>query len=957
MPAPAVPPEIFELVSAFRARAGEYTAAGYNETQLRAEFLNPFFAALGWDVGNTLRPRSQARREVVQEATVVVDGRLRFPDYAFRVGRRATFFAEAKKPWVKIETDRDPAFQARSYGWSAKHPLALLTDFEEFALYDTRVPPAPGDDAEERRVLYLRFDEYADRWGEIADKVSRDAVLDGRFAAYVAGLPGGRSKKTREVDDAFLADIERWRETLAVDLAARNPALTVRQLNFAVQATIDRLVFLRICEDRGLEAHGTLVGLLGEDVYDGLTARFEEADAKYNSGLFHFRKESGRPGEPDALTPSLAAGDAALETVILGLYENPYSFAVLPADILGQIYERFLGKVIRLPDGPGGAAAVEEKPEVLKAGGVYYTPTYIVDYIVDRTVGELLAGRTVVAAERRDRRLDRPLRVLDPACGSGSFLLGAYQRLLDWYLDWYVAHDPETLAGVRNPPVRLAAGKGGGWLLTTAERRRILLAHLYGVDVDAQAVEVSKLSLLLKVLEGDPDVPEDRLFAGARVLPDLSGNVKCGNSLIGTDFYDGAQGTLFDAEARLRVNAFDWDGPDGFPDVMTDGGFEAVIGNPPYLSFSGRQAADIPEDEAAYFDRHFVTDGWQTTHGMFLQKVTANLSQAWVGMIVPDQVGHLDGYAPVRRLLAESAQVREVRYWGEKVFRGVVTPALTLLLQKGGAGLTVIMEEDGRRVDCKLASGAEWSDPTANRLLSRATERSVFLGKSVADPGVHTGNCSKKIILSAAAASETTVPVLEGKQVGRYRCDEPLKVLDLGYKPSGDEYFTIRPLDKYQRAPFVIRQTAPHPIVGPRVGADYFRNSLLALYPLEDGTAVEYVVALLNSRLMRYFYTQTVRESRQKAFPQVKVGSLRKLPIYKVRKDQPSGVEAHDRLSELVGQICELHRQLDFLTTPQEKTALRRQIDGLDRRIDALVYELYGLTAEEIAVVEAATAE
>ena len=232
----------------------------------------------------------------------MVDGRTRFPDYAFRVGGRETFFAEAKKPSVNLDRDRDPAFQARSYGWSAKHPLAALTDFEEFALYDTRVPPRPGDDAAERRLMYLRFEEYPDRWGELAAILSRDAVVDGRFAAYAAALPGGRKARAREVDDAFLADIERWRERLAVDLAARNPGLSAPDLNFAVQVTIDRVVFLRICEDRGLETHGTLVGLLGDGAYQRLLGRFEEADAKYNSGLFHFRKRAGPPrrtGRPD----------------------------------------------------------------------------------------------------------------------------------------------------------------------------------------------------------------------------------------------------------------------------------------------------------------------------------------------------------------------------------------------------------------------------------------------------------------------------------------------------------------------------------------------------------------------------------------------------------------------------------------------------------------------------------
>src|SRR5205814_24048 len=173
--------------------------------------------------------------------------------------------------------------------------------------------------------------------------------------------------------------------------------------------------------------------------------------------------------------------------------DSTYEFSVLPADILGQVYEQFLGKVIRLTE--AHQAKVEDKPEVKKAGGVYYTPTYIVDYIVKNTVGKLLENKTPRQAAK--------LRILDPACGSGSFLIGAYQHLLDWHRDWYVAHDPKKWATGRNPTIY--RGMGGEWKLSTTERKRILLQNIYGVDIDVQAVETTKLSLLLKVLEGESE--------------------------------------------------------------------------------------------------------------------------------------------------------------------------------------------------------------------------------------------------------------------------------------------------------------------------------------------------------------------------------------------------------------------------------------------------------------------
>jgi hypothetical protein len=200
---------------------------------------------------------------------------------------------------------------------------------------------------------------------------------------------------------------------------------------------------------------------------------------------------------------------------------------------------------------------VEYKPEVKKAGGVYYTPKYIVDYIVEHTVGKLLAEcKTPTDAAK--------LRILDPACGSGSFLLGAYQVLLDWHLKWYCEHEPPTWAKKRIPPIfQSTIGNRQstipGWRLTITEKKRILLNNIYGVDIDPQAVEVTKLSLLLKVLEGESQQTLDnqlRLFH-ERALPDLGGNIKCGNSLIGPDFYENQQLELLDDEERYRINVFD----------------------------------------------------------------------------------------------------------------------------------------------------------------------------------------------------------------------------------------------------------------------------------------------------------------------------------------------------------------------------------------------------------------
>src|SRR5213596_874881 len=420
-----VPTEIRELTERFERNKDAYRSPQYNETQLRREFLNPLFKALGWDVDNE-QGYAEAYKDVIHEDAIKVGEATKAPDYCFRIGGARKFFLEAKKPAVDIKHDVSPAFQLRRYAWTTKLPLSILSDFEEFAVYDCRVKPDQKDSAAVARILFIPYGEYAERRDEIASVFSRDAVLKGSFDKYAESNKAKRG--TADVDDEFLKTIEGWRADLARNLALRNPKLTQREVNFAVQRIIDRIIFLRICEGRGIEDYGRLQALTnGERIYPRLAQQFEQADDRYNSGLFHFKKETGRHEAPDELTLNLDLDDRLLRDILKSLYypESPYVFSALAADILGQVYEQFLGKVIRLTE--GHRAVVEEKPEVKKAGGVYYTPTYIVDYIVRATVSALLEGKTP--------RQVAKLRIVDSASGSGSFLIGAYQCLLDWHRD------------------------------------------------------------------------------------------------------------------------------------------------------------------------------------------------------------------------------------------------------------------------------------------------------------------------------------------------------------------------------------------------------------------------------------------------------------------------------------------------------------------------------------------
>jgi type I restriction-modification system DNA methylase subunit len=1012
------PAEIIELVDKFERNLEAYKNPNYKEEQLKQEFINPFFKALGWDVDNTAGAAPQYR-DVIFEDSIKISGGTKAPDYCFTLAGRKIFFVEAKKPSVNIDKDIKPSYQLRRYAWSAKLPLSILTDFEELAVYESRSRPKKTDRASNGRIKYLTYKDYVGQWEYLYNTFSKDAVLKGSYDKYAETTK--KKKGTTLVDDEFLSEIETWRELLAKDIALRNSDLTVDELNYSVQQIIDRIIFLRMAEDRGAEKYGQLQNLLYKQaIYQELCEIWKVADGKYNSGLFHFKDERTQKSPPDKLTPKLEIKDGIFKQIIKNLYypDSPYEFSVLSPEILGNVYEQFLGKVIRLTK--GHQAKIEEKPEVKKAGGVFYTPQYIVEYIVENTVGQLCKDKTPQKVSE--------LRILDPACGSGSFLLGAYNYLLNWHLIYY-----SNLKDKNRLKDQIYKGKNNEWHLTIKEKKRILLNNIYGVDIDHQAVEVTKLSLLLKVLEGENrDVLEaqQKLYK-ERALPDLDVNIKCGNSLIGPEIYNDPDLSLTAKDIK-RINAFDWDSE--HVEIMSNGGFDAIIGNPPYIRIQAiKEWAPI---EVEYYKKEYdsASMGNYDIYVVFVEKGLSILkNNGKLGFIMPQKFYKVKYGESLREIIAKEQNIEKiVNFTCNQVFKKAFVNTGIFVLSKSHSKQFKYVEipkiKDNSPLANVIKESPESTIPnsviTKDRWIIKPLESLNFLSE-VSKKGIPLSSCtsrifqgiktsadpiyvldlleetsssyiafSKKLNKNVELEKELCYKLFKGTEmrpfvplpairiiIFPYKQEDTINLIDekeiqknfpkiYAYLRENKDYLRNRENGKndnaewygYGRKQAITLMHHPkiiNPDLAPKSsfladfdGKYFFLGGAAGGYGIIPNSDINpfYLIGLLNSNLLNFFITSTGQQMESCYFS-YEARFIRNTPIY-IKSENPDDIRLHDNIINLVKQMLQLKNDIKTARTPQSKELIQRQIDATDKQINKLVYELYGLTDDEIKIVD-----
>jgi len=884
--------KIVKLVEKYEAVQRSEKTRSYTEEETKKDFILPLFEALGWSIYD--------KKEVSAEEHIRSSGRV---DYGFYLNGRAKFYVEAKKLDVDIHR-AEFAHQAIRYSWNRGVTWAVLTDFESLIVFNAQ---DIGKDLADKRLFEIPYKEYLERFDQLfwLSREAFEADLIDKEAERV-----GKKLQKVSVSESLYKDLDTCRDILTTALRVCNKGVAPDLLDEGVQKLLDRLIFLRVAEDRGLEPHILRVLIReakasdsGEHIYQSMIKKFRELDEVYNSNLFSehpFETWEEWTGKTEKVIDILYGKK--------GYYE--YDFKVMPADVLGTVYEHYLG--YRLSQSKKGVTLATDAKK-RKEQGIYYTPTFIVDYIVRNALGQILDKCNSVADLQK-------IKVLDPACGSGSFLVRALELIAEKYKDF---------------------GDTGG----TFTKLQILIQNIYGVDLDPQAVEIARLNLLVSALD-------ERMK-----LPLLSHNIKNGNSLI--------SGTDKELEKQFGKNwrdkkPFNWQ--EEFPEVFKQGGFDVVIGNPPW-------GANIDEDVAYYALAYpDSTKRHKDIYKIFVDKAISLLRHGGdLGFILPNTFLYQPRYEDIKEIANKYDNF--VINLGESIFQNVQLPSCILILSKqsGANRFIADLARKNRRVLGQLVSTIDQNymakPSSAKGIIVKNTGlifADVFLLK---DAGVKhqrvdigkgekgKGDLRERIYYHGESKDPRDHPLFTGSDINRYTIlSRPSFFLRNNYQSllDTDEIVYFDKVMMERNLKIVWRQTADR-IRAVVIDKKWFANTLqIAVIRDEYSKRLDiyFCLAIFNSRYIDYLYRRKVMETG-KVFPQVKLGYLRSFPF--VVASRPH----QEVIITLVQSIMKDNIDLSRSTENSERwQKLKMEIQKTDRKIDEEVYKLYGLTPEEIKIVE-----
>jgi len=884
--------KIAELVGKYK-RLDEKEIKSYNEANTRRNFIELLFAELGWSVYD--------KKEVSEEERAS-KGRV---DYAFKLNGISQFYLEAKA--LKENLNKEEYIQqAVEYAYNKGVIWAILSNFESIRVYVAQ---------SNKLCLNLQAANYVERFDDLwlLSRESFEANVIAEWGERYGHLPG-----KQRIEDKLFQQLKQWRDALFKQIHHYNKQLTHSEINEIIQRFFNRLIFIRNCEDRKIE-NNQLRATLNEwrtggckgELIEKLQQVFRYFGDPYDSDLF----------EPH-LTDSIFIESATVEDIINGLYKVPgsianYDFSIMEPDVLGSVYEQYLGYVTSLRK-----EDFEKQQEVTKKHrkeqGIYYTPTFVTDYVVKETVGHFLKDHT------HNEILN--MKILDPACGSGSFLIRAFDELLNYH------------AGVRSKPAVE---------LNQHERLQVLLSNIFGVDLDKQAVEIARLNLLLRTLTERGE------------LEMLENNIQRGNSLI--------SGTEEELKNYFGKNwkdkePFNWE--DKFPNIMSNGGFDVVIGNPPYV-----QMSMDPKTEQGMKEYLLVTFGSSmgrlNTFGFFVHMGISLLKpQGILGFIIPNTFLTQEYYRALRSFILNTCQVMNITTLEGMPFAGAVVENVIIVLRREPLGKARtqnsvrIVALGGRKEhtiqqrffnetsNCSFTVNVS---PKLKMFRKKVDAQSVKLNTLVNINQAIALKEDRKSCLFKEAKSGQYKKVLDGRDIERYALSFPNNYLlyDISkiHSCKREDIFNAKEKILFRR-------------VGDRIIATldkeqyYALNTLVVITPKSDQPSLKLILGLLNSKLLNNYYNLFLK-STKKVFSEIQARQVGQLPIHQIDSANPVERKAHDKVVSLVEKMLELNKKLQKVQKGlDEWHDIQKQIEQTDKKIDTLVYNLYGLTEVERRIVE-----
>lgn len=904
---------IIALLEKHQKFKNEGRLKGLNEETTK-QWIDNLFHVLGWDfVGDVVKEYGTGWRKRV--------------DYAFQISGTTKFLLEAKAYGEELEEKY--VRQALEYGYQNNKTWVVLTNFREIRVYNAKY----YDREEHIRRLFepIRIEDAVERFDDLW-VLSREGMRENLINQLAKKY--GKVKPKEAIDSLIFEDLLRWRKLLERGIKAHkcenriptDPKAAEDYIDEAVQKILDRIIFVRVCEDRGLEDEEQLRWCVKKwkdnpkiHLFNYLNREFSKKDNEYNSGLFqpHFSQ-------------NLTIDDSILKKIIEETYIAPdgltYDFSAIDADILGTIYENYLGYIQRKVWDKEAKQKTKRK-----AHGIYYTPTYIVDYIVKNTLGEKLKScKTPKEALK--------IKVLDPACGSGSFLIRAF----DEYKYWYVSHLKQN----GEKQITLINELKG----VTEFLDNVLRNCIYGVDLDSKAVELTKLNLLLKAAEGK------------HKLPNLSSSIQCGNSLI-------------DNPEVAGQKAFPWE--EKFSEVFRNGKFDIVIGNPPY-------GATLTNTEKTEISKKYHSAAGRFDTYYYFIELGINLlrKKGKIGFIVPDTWLTNVFTEKLRRIAVEQCSIKKIVTLPQKVFPAANVDTCIFIFeeenssQKRAENIIEVLKLDKdapleylteeKFYEKLIVQQNSWKNEKKCRfnvnvsmegakLIVKINEDTIPLGyisdmcRGINPYDKYTGQ-SKEIIEKRVYHSQQKLSPeykreLVGSDIGRYsinvKSNSWIKYGPWLAAPRDPKYFTL---------PHLLIQRIRNPKLKIRIVAtyaepknEYYNNSgLTNLIISDEKYSLKYLLAILNSKLMNWYYRQFFTDVN------IKPEDLKDLPI-KILDN-----EKQKPLIQLVNHILSLNENLSQLSNQHSNKAqmLRAEIEKKDKEIDDLIYGIYGLTDEEMRIID-----